>query len=374
MSLLKSYSLKMTLAASAALLFAGGALAQDKVVNVYNWSDYIDPSVLESFTKDTGIKVVYDTMDSNDVLETKLYAGNTGYDVVVPSGLNLKREIAAGVLQPLDKSKIPNLQYVWDRIAKTLEAFDPGNQYAVNYMWGTTGIGYNVAKAKAIMGDAPMNTWDVVFKPENLAKFASCGVYFLDSPDDIMPSAARFLGINPDSKDPKDIAKIATVLSSVNKYVKKYHSSEYINAIANGDICLVVGWSGDIIQAKNRAIDAHTKSPDKPLVDIAFAIPKEGALMWFDSMAIPKDAPHVDNALAFINYMNKPEIAAKNSNFLSYANGNKESQKSITPDILNDTSIYPDEATMANLFITTPADAKIQKLWTRTWTKIKTGQ
>ena len=374
MPAIQSHSLKLALAATAALLFAGQALAQDKVVNVYNWSDYIDPSVLDSFTSETGIKVVYDTMDSNDVLETKLYAGNTGYDVVVPSGLNLKREIAAGVFQPLDKSKVPNVKYAWDKIFSRLETFDPGNKYAVNYMWGTTGIGYNVDKAKAIMGDKPMNTWDIVFKPENISKFADCGVYMLDSADDILPSAMRYLGIDPDSKDPKDIAKAGATVAAISKYVKKFHSSEYINAIANGDICLVVGWSGDVLQAKNRAIDAHTKSPDKPLVDIAYAVPKEGALMWFDSMAIPKDAAHVAEAHAFIDYMMRPEIAAKNSSFLSYANGNLQSQKSINPDVLNDKSIYPDDTTMAKLFITTPADAKIQKLWTRTWTKVKTGQ
>jgi putrescine transport system substrate-binding protein len=365
---------KLALAATAVALFAGQAMAQDKVVNVYNWSDYIDPSVLESFTKDTGIKVVYDTMDSNEVLETKLYAGNTGYDVVVPSNLNLKREIAHDVLQPLDKSKIPNLKYAWDKIYTALATYDPGNKYAVDHMWLTTGIGYNVSKAKERVGDMPMNSWDIVFKPEIISKFADCGVYFLDSPDDIIPSAMRYLGLDPDSKDPKDIAKAAALLQSVGKYVKKYHSSEYINALANGDICLVIGWSGDVLQAKTRAQEAHDKTPDKALVDIAYAIPKEGALMTFDSFAIPKDAPHPDEAHAFIDYMMRPEIAAKNSSFLSYANANLESQKLIDPKVLNDKSVYPDDATMSKLFVTTPADAKTQKLWTRTWTKIKTGQ
>ncbi len=371
---------KLTLAATAVALFAGQplftgqALAEDKVVNVYNWSDYIEPSVLESFTKDTGIKVNYDTMDSNEVLETKLYAGNTGYDVVVPSNLNLKREIAHDVLQPLDKDKIPNLKYAWDPVFSKLATYDPGNKYAVNYMWLTTGIGYNVTKAKERVGDMPMNSWDIVFKPEIISKFADCGVYFLDSPDDIIPSAMRYLGLNPDSKDPKDIAKASEVLTAVGKYVKKYHSSEYINALGNGDICLVIGWSGDVLQAKTRAQEAHEKTPDKPLVDLADAIPKEGALMSFDSMVIPKDAPHVEEAHAFINYMMRPDVAAKNSSFLSYANANLESQKSIDPTVLNDKSIYPDDATMAKLFTTTPADAKVQKLWTRTWTRIKTGQ
>jgi putrescine transport system substrate-binding protein len=373
MPALKPHPLKLALA-TAILLTAGQALAQDKVVNVYNWSDYIDPSVLDSFTKDTGIKVVYDTMDSNEVLETKLYAGHSGYDVVVPTGANLEREIKAGVFQPLDKSKIPNLKYAWDEIVKRLQTYDPGNQYAVNYMWGTTGIGYNVDKAKQRMGDQPMNTWDIIFKPEILSKFADCGIYVLDTPDELIPAAQKFLGLDPNSKDPKDIAKATAALMAISKYVKKFHSSEYINALANGDICLAVGWSGDIIQAKNRAVDAHTKSPDKPLVDIGYAIPKEGALIWFDSMAIPKDAAHVDEAYTFINYMMRPEIAAKNTNYVSYPNGNLESQKTVNPDILGNTSIYPDAKTMAELFITTPPDAKVQKLWTRSWTRIKTGQ
>jgi len=370
----------LALAATAVAFFAGQsllasqAMAQDKVVNVYNWSDYIDPAVLESFTKETGIKVVYDTMDSNEVLETKLYAGNSGYDVVVPTAPNLKREIAAGVFQPLDKSKIPSLKFAWDKVYTQLATYDPGNQYAVNYMWGTTGIGYNVAKVKERIGDTPIDSWDMIFKPENLAKFKDCGIYFLDTPDEFIPLAQKYLGLDPNSKKPEDIAKATQLLQSIAGNVKKFHSSEYINALANGDICLAVGWSGDIIQAKNRAKDAHDKSPDKPLVDIAYAIPKEGAYMWFDNMAIPKDAAHLEEAYAFIEYMNRPEIAAKNSNFVSYANGNLESQKFINEEIIKDPTIYPDEATMAKLFIYDPPDAKAQKLWTRNWTKIKTGQ
>ena len=361
-------------ATAAALVLALPALAEDKVVNVYNWSDYIDPATLEAFTKETGIKVVYDTMDSNEVLETKLLAGNTGYDVVVPSGAFLQRQIKADIYLPLDKSKVPNLKYKWDAVYSKLASFDADNAHAVNYMWGTTGIGYNVDKVKAIMGDKPMNTWDMIFKPENLAKFADCGVYVLDSPEDIVPPAMKYLGLDPNSKDPADIEKAGALLDSIRPSIKKFHSSEYINALANGDICLTIGWSGDIFQAKTRAADAHTKSPDKPLVNIDYVIPKEGTLMWFDSFAIPKDAAHVEEAYAFINFMERPEISAQNSNFVAYANGNLESQKTITPEILKNPSIFPDADTMGRLFTVTAYDTKSQRVLTRVWTKFKTGQ
>ena len=362
------------LAAGLALMPALPAAAQDKVVNVYNWSDYIDPQVLEEFTKETGIKVVYDTMDSNEVLETKLLAGKTGYDVVVPTGSFLQRQIKAGVYQPLDKAKLPNLQYAWDKVTSRLAVYDPGNTYAVNYMWGTTGIGFNVAKAKERLGDQPIDTWDVIFKPELISKFKDCGIYILDAPEELLPAAMNYLKLDPNSKDPKDIEKAGALLDTIRPNVKKFHSSEYINALANGDICLVVGWSGDVFQAKNRAVEAHEKTPDTPLVDIDYVIPKEGTLMWFDNMAIPKDAEHVDEALAFINYMMKPEVAAKNSNFVSYANGNLKSQETISAEIKENPSIYPDEVMMGKLFTVTTYEPKIQRIVTRVWTRFKTGQ
>ncbi|CAM5768132.1 putrescine-binding periplasmic protein [Labrys miyagiensis] len=350
------------------------ASAQEKLVNVYGWRDYIDPSVLESFTKETGIKVVYDTMDSDEILETKLYAGRSGYDIVDPTGPNLRREIAAGVFQQLDKSKIPNLIYGWDKIFDRLAFYDPGNKYAVNYMWGTTGIGYNVEKARERMGSVPMDSWSLVFQPENIAKFADCGVYFVDSPDDLLAVTLKYLGRDPDSKNTSDIADAAEVLAKIRKYIKKFDSSAYISALASGDICLVVGWSGDVIQARSRASEAHSKAPDKPLVEINYVIPREGSLIWVDGWSIPRDAPHPDEAHAFINYMMRPDVAARNTNYISYANGNLAAQKLVDPGILKDTAIYPDEGTMAQLFTTTAPDAKIKKMWARAWTRIKTGE
>ncbi|WP_394035571.1 polyamine ABC transporter substrate-binding protein [Xanthobacter albus] len=357
----------------AGVALTGPAFAQEKVVNVFNWSDYIDPTVLEDFTKETGIKVRYDVFDSNEVLETKLLAGKTGYDVVVPSGSFLQRQIKAGIFMPLDKSKIPNLQYAWPEVTDRLAVYDPGNAHAVNYMWGTTGIGYNVDKVKERLGDVPLNTWDIVFKPENISKLKDCGVYMLDGPEEIIPSAMKYLGLDPDSKKPEDIQKAGDLLMTVRPYIKKFDSSGYINALARGDICLAVGWSGDVFQAKTRAEEAAKKTK-KPPVKVGYQIPKEGALMWFDNFAIPKDAKHVDEALTFINYMMRPEIAAKNSNYISYANGNLASQKFIDKEILDNPSIYPDKDTFSRLFIVTTNEPAVQRVITKTWNAFKRGK
>ncbi len=357
------------LAAAIGLVHASAAAAQDRVVNVYNWSDYIDPKVLDDFTRETGIAVRYDTFDSNETLETKLLAGRSGYDVVVPTAYFLERQIKAGIFLKLDKSRLPNLRNVWPEIAQRLAAYDPGNEHAVNYMWGTTGIGYNVAAMHARLGpEATIDSWDVVFKPELLAKFKDCGVHMLDSADDIIPAALHYLGIDPNSVDPRDLEKAAALLARIRPSVRKFHSSEYLNALASGEICLVVGWSGDIKQAQKRAAEA------KNGITIAYAIPKEGAQMWFDNFAIPRDAPHVAEAYAFINYMLKPEVAARNTNLISYANGNLASQKFIARSVLEDRSIYPDEATMRRLYTVGARDQKAQRLINRLWTRIKTGR
>jgi putrescine transport system substrate-binding protein len=359
-----------TLAFAASILgLAATGSAQAQVVNVYNWSDYIAPTLIEDFTKQTGIKVRYDTFDSNDTLETKLLAGKSGYDVVVPTGFFLERQIKAGVFQKLDKSKLPNLANMWPEIAERLAAHDPGNLYAVNYMWGTTGIGYNVKKAREVLGpDVKIDSWDVVFNPDMLAKFKSCGIYLLDSSDDIMPQALQHLGFDPNSHNPAELQKAADLLIKIRPLVRKFHSSEYLDALASGEICFAVGFSGDVKQAQKRAAEA------KNGVDIAYAIPKEGAQLWFDNLAIPKDAKHVAEAHAFINYLQTPEVAAKNSNFISYANGNLASQKFLDKDILEDKTIYPDEETMSRLYTIKVYDAATQRLMNRLWTKIKTGR
>ncbi len=352
--------------AAAALIAGAPALAKE--VRVYNWSDYIDEEVLKDFEKETGIKVIYDVFDSNELLETKLLAGGSGYDVVVPTGPFLSRQITAGVFQKLDKSKLPNLKNTWPLINERTALYDPGNEYSINYMWGTTGIGYNEAKIKERMADAPVDSWDLIFKPEIVSKFKDCGIFLLDAADDILPVALLYLGLDPNSKDPGDLDKAGKLLEQIRPNIQKFHSSEFINALANGDICIAVGYSGDILQARDRAEEA------KNGVTVGYKIPKEGAQMWFDQMAIPADAKHVEEAHAFLNYMLDPKVIAKASNYVNYANGNLASQEFIDDEIKGDTSIFPDEATLKRLFVKNPYDAKTQRVVTRIWTKVVTGQ
>ena len=359
---------RLSAATAVVALVTGAAWAQERVVNVYNWSDYIDESIIEDFTKETGIKVVYDVFDSNEILETKLLAGSSGYDVVVPTSNFLVRQIAVGVYQKLDKSKLPNLSNMWDVVTERVAKYDPGNEYSINYMWGTVGIGYNQKKVQEALGIEKIDSWDVFFNPEKLAKLADCGVYVLDSPTDIIPTTLKYLGLDPESTTAEDLAKVEETLLKLRPYIRKFHSSEYINALANGDICLAIGWSGDVFQARDRAAEA-----DQGVV-VDYVIPKEGAEMWFDQMAIPADAKHVEEAHEFLNYMMKPEVAAKATNYVYFPNGNKASQEFIEKEIMEDPAIYPDEATLAGLFTVSPYDPKTQRTVTRIWTKIVTGQ
>ena len=354
-------------AVAAAALLAGGAAAEEKVVHVYNWSDYIDESILAEFEKETGIKVVYDVFDSNDILETKMLAGNSGYDVVVPSGTFLQRQIQAGVFQPLDKSKLPNIDNMWPMIMERTQKFDPGNEHAVNYMWGTTGIGYNVDAVRERLGQDTIDSWSVIFDPEKISKFTDCGVHVLDAADELIPAALNYLGEDPDSKDIDKIQQAGALLEKIRPHVTDFNSSAYINALADGDACLAVGWSGDILQARDRAEEAGNN------VEVAYAIPKEGALMWFDMLAVPKDAPHPENALTFINYMMDPEVIAKASNYVYYANGNEAAQELLNEDVVGDPAIYPSAEAREHLYVTSPYGPKEQRTVTRLWTKIKTG-
>lgn len=349
-----------------AALCAGAAVAEE--VRVYNWSDYIDESLLEKFEAETGIELIYDVFDSNEVLETKMLAGGSGYDVVVPSGTFLQRQITAGAFQKLDMSKLPNSENMWGVINDRLTKYDPEAAYAINYMWGTTGLGVNVGKVKEVLGDdAPLDSLALVFDPANMEKLESCGVHFLDAPAEIIPAALTYLGEDPDSQDPDVIGKTEPILTSVAPFVQKFHSSEYINALANGDICVSIGWSGDILQARDRAAEADNG------VDIAYYAPKEGALMWFDNMAIPVDAPNPDAAHKFLNFIMDAQNMATASNYVYYANGNEASQEFLEEDVIGDTAIYPDAATLENLYTTSPYGPKVQRTVTRMWTKIKSG-
>ena len=362
------FSLVVAVAGAIAFLMPQSAAPKQRVVNYYNWSDYQDPTVLDDFTRQTGIKVRYDTFDSNDTLEAKLLAGQSGYDVVVPTAYFLARQIAAGIFRPLDKSKLPNLAALWPEIANRLAAYDPGNRYAVNYMWGTTGIGYNVKNVKEILGpDAVIDSWDYVFNPDKIAKFMACGIHLLDSSDDIMSAGLHYLQLEPNTSDPGELQKVTDLLMRIRPYVRKFHSSEYLNALATGEICFVVGFSGDVKQAQKRAAEARGG------IELGYSIPKEGAQLWFDNLAIPRDAPDPDEAHELINYLLKPEVAAKNTNYVSYANGDLPSQL-IDKSILDDRTIYPQAATMANFYTIIAHDQKTQRLINRLWTRIKTGE
>ena len=365
----KHHTLKTWLIACSSLLIASTAFAAgENVVNVFNWSDYIDEEILADFEKETGIEVVYDVFDSNDILETKLLAGSSGYDVVVPSSGFLARQIQAGVFQKLDRSKLDNIGNMWSVVNDQVARFGPLNDYSVNYMWGTTGIGYVEEKILERMPDAPVDSLAMIFDPEVTSKFADCGIYLLDASDEMIPAALAYLGEDPNSKDKAVIAKAEAVLMATRPYIQKFNSSEYINALANGDICLAVGFSGDIFQARDRADEAENG------VTIVYSVPKEGAQMWFDQMAIPKDAPHADNAHAFINYIMRPEVIAKATNYVWYANGNKASQPMLDEELLSDTSVYPTAEMMQSLYIFIPYEARLQRYATRMWTKVKSGQ
>ena len=347
---------------------AAPAAAEEKVLNVYNWSDYIEASVIEDFTKETGIKVQYDVFDSNEMLETKLLAGNTGYDIVVPSASFLYRQLQAGVHQKLDKSQLPNLVNVDPDIAKRLEAFDPGNEHSVNYMWGTSGVGYNVKKIAERMKDAPVDSFAMFYDPKVASKFADCGISILDAPSEVIGTVLIYLGKDANSEKPEDLAAAEAVLKAVRPYIKNFHSSNYIEQLANGEICLALGWSGDVLQAKTRAVDA------KNGVEIDYRIPKEGAVMFFDQLAIPKDAKHPKNAHLFINYLLRPEIAARNSTYISFANANKAATPLVDASVTGNPNVYPPAELMAKLVPDMPESPEFSRSLNRAWTSIKTGK
>jgi len=351
-------------------LTAGQALAdEEKVLHVYNWSDYIAEDTVANFEKETGIKVVYDVFDSNEVLEAKLLAGNTGFDVVVPSSDFLARQIQAGVFQALDKSKLPNLSNMDPDVMKLLADKDPDNAHSVPYLGGTTGIGFNPKKVAEVMGpDFKMDSWDAVLKPENLSKLSKCGVSFLNAPTEIFATVLHYQGKNPNSTDVADYKAAGELLSTLRPYITYFHSSQYINDLANGDICVAIGWSGDVMQASARAKDANNG------VVVDYVIPKEGALVFYDMLAIPADAKHVANAHAFINYLMKPDVIAKVSNYVSYASGNKASLPMVDAAIRDNPNIYPKDEMKPKMFTLKVLPQKVNREVTRVWTKVKTGK
>lgn len=343
-----------------------------ETLKFFNWSDYMAEDTVERFEAETGIQIIQDVFDSNEVLEAKLLAGNSGYDLVVPTASFMGRQIQAGVFGKLDKAKLPNLKHLDPELLSFLEAVDPGNQYGVPYLWGTTGIGYNVDKVKEVLGeDAPVNSWDLVFNPDNMAKLQKCGVMFLDSPDELYPLTLNYLGKNPNSRNPQDYAldsDAVKLLKDVRPYVSQFHSSQYISALANGDICVAIGWSGDVIQAQDRAIEADNG------VNIEYSIPKEGTQIWFDMLAIPKEAENKEAAYKFMDFLLRPEVIADVSNYVAYANPNLDAMDLQDPDISSNEGIYPSDEVKKKLFAQKVRGLKIERLMVRLWTDIKTGR
>jgi putrescine transport system substrate-binding protein len=346
----------------------GAAAQEEKVLHVFNWSDYIAEDTVPNFEKQSGIKVTYDVFDSNDVLETRLLAGNSGFDLVVPSASFLERQIKAGVFQKIDKSQIPNLQHMDPDIMNRVGLHDPNNEYSVPYLWGTTGIGYNEEKIKKIFGDARPDSWNYIFDPKNAAKLKDCGISLLDAPDEILKIVLTWIGRDPNSQKEEDLKAAEAKLMPIRPFVRKIHSSQYIDDLANGDLCIAVGWSGDILQARDRAEEAGQG------VKISYAIPKEGTIVWFDMLAIPADAKHPKNAHAFINYLMDPQVAANNSNFVNYANGNAASLPMVSEKVKNDPGIYPTPEVKAKLFPSLAYGEDFQRLMNRMWTQFQTGQ
>ncbi len=336
-------------------------------VHIYNWSDYIGETTLADFEKTTGIKPVYDVFDSNETLEGKLLAGRTGYDVVVPSNHFLGKQIKAGAFQKLDKAQLPNYSNLDPALLKRLQKNDPGNQYAVPYLWGTNGIGYNVEKLKAL-GIDKIDSWAMLFEPENIKKLSSCGVAFLDSADEMLPAVLNYMGLDPNSQNPQDYKKAEAKMMAVRPYVTYFNSSKYISDLANGDICVAAGFSGDVFQARARAAE------NKKDFEIAYVIPKEGANLWFDVLAIPADSSNSKQAHAFINYLLTPKVIAQVSDYVGYANPNPAADKLMDQSIRTDETVYPPQDIVDRLFVNSELPPKIQRVMTRSWTKVKSGK
>ena len=367
---MKKHSIGVWVLAVAALLGAGAAMAEEPRLNVYNWSDYIAPDTIPKFAAETGIKVTYDVYDGNEVLEAKLLAGRSGYDVVVPSASPfMARQIAAGVYRVLDRAKLPNWKNLDPRILEMVAASDPGNAHGVPYLWSFTGIGVNETQLHAALGEAaPGDSLALVFDPRIAAKLASCGISLLDTPQEVFPAALAYLGLDPKSQDLGDLDKALAALEKIRPYIRKFHSSQYINDLANGDLCVALGYSGDVVQARDRAREAGNE------VKIGFRIPKEGAQMSVDMLGVPGDAPHPENALRFIDYLLRPAVIAEVTDRVAYPNPNMPATALVKPELRNDPAVYPPEDLRRRLYVDLPASPDYERARTRAWTRLKSGR
>ena len=349
-------------------LLGSMAQAAERELKVYNWADYILPSVPKTFAEKTGIKLTWDIFDTNESLEAKLLTGNSGYDLVVPTNTFLENEIKAGVFQPLDKSKLPNWQHLNPELLQLMSANDPGNQYAVPYMYGTVLIGFNPAKVKAVLGEnAPVDSWDLIFKEENISKLKQCGVAMLDSPGDILPIALHYLGLDPNSAQPGDYDKAAELMLKIRPYVAYFHSAKYMTDIANGDICVAIGYSGSFYQFANRAKEAGNG------VVVDWRLPKEGAPLWFDSFVIPASSQNVAEAHEFLDNLLDPKVVAPISDFLGYPNPNLAAMQQVSPAIRDNPNLTPSAEARPSIYVLQPLPRNIERIRTRLWTAVRTG-
>src|SRR5271156_503677 len=370
-SAISALGLLLTLSACGGKPAADGgasAAAGPKVLNLYIWSDYLAPNTLPDFEKQTGIKVHVAYFDANETLETKLLAGSSGYDIVVPTASYFERQIKAGVYLPLDKSKLPNLKNMDPQLMSKVALHDPDNAHGIIYMWGTNGIGYNEKMIRELMPDAPLDSWRMVFDPAVASKVAKCGISVLDSPAEMMRGVYSYLGKDPNSQNPDDLAQAEAVLLKIRPYIRNINSSEYIEALANGDLCLAVGYNGDVMQARDRAREANKG------IEIKYAVPKEGSILWFDMLAIPKDAPNPDSAYAYLNYIMTPQVIADISNTKRYANANAASQPLVLASVKDDPGIYATPEQRQKLAVQLADSTDQNRAITRVWQKFKTGQ
>jgi putrescine transport system substrate-binding protein len=340
---------------------------EPQVLHIYNWSDYIAEDTLENFTRETGIRVVYDVFDSNETLEGKLLAGATGYDLVVPSNHFLGKQIKAGAFQPLDRARLPNWKHLDPSLLARLAGNDPQNRYGVPYLWGTNGIGYNVEQVRAVLGEEPISSWAQVYEPENLARLAKCGVAFLDSADEMIPSMLNYLGLDPNSVDAGDLARAEARLAQLQPHVRYFHSSKYVGDLANGSICVAVGYSGDILQAADRAEEAGNG------IEIAYSIPREGANLWFDTLAIPADARNVEAAHLFIDYLLRPDVIAAITEYVGYANPNLSANELLDAEVREDARIYPAAEVLERLYVSAELPDSVARAMSDSWSRAKAG-
>jgi putrescine transport system substrate-binding protein len=372
-------SLFVALAVTAALAACGkkeeapaegtaAAAGEPKELNLYIWNDYLAEDTIANFEKETGIKVSVSNYGSNEELDAKLAPGNSGYDIVVPSASTYERQIKAGVYQKLDKSQLPNLKNMDPDIEARLAMHDPNNDYAVLHMWGTTGIGYNVKKIQEAMPNAPLDSWRLVFDPAVAKNFKKCGIAVLDSATEMYSMTLAYLGKDPNSQKPEDLEAATNAMMALRPNMKYAETQRMISDLANGEICLAVGYNGDLLQARDRAEEEKTGA------EIKYMIPKEGTIIWFDSYLIPKDAPHPKNAHTFINYMLRPEVIAAVTNTVNYPNGNAAAAQFVNKEVLDDPSVYPPQEVKVKLVPDLADTEETTRLMTRGWQKFTTGQ